>query len=160
MQTTLDIWKKSTLELLDDLPVEPEGPVPTPDFTLGILGSSDASYWNSNTISDIINPIISEIGKMPTSLSIPAKGITSLLIQAWGEKQKLSCKTIDSDWIRLGRKARALQDTRIIKDSSHLVFFVGSRSDYYEKIAIREAKKGKTVYTVDGKTRELVQWVL
>ena len=39
MQTTLDIWKKSTLELLDDLPVEPEGPVPTPDFTLGILGS-------------------------------------------------------------------------------------------------------------------------
>jgi hypothetical protein len=175
MQTTLDTWTctlggeartctlggeartKSTLELLDDLPVIPEG---SPNFSLGILGSSDASYWNSNTISDIINPIISEIGKLPTSLSIPAKGITSLLIQAWGEKQKISCKTIDSDWIRLGRKARALQDGRIIKDSSHLVFFVGSRSDYYEKIAMREAKKGKTVYTIDGKTRELIQWVL
>jgi len=166
MQQTLDIWvctpeearTKSTLELLDDLPEE--SPTETPDFTLGILGSSDATYWNSNTISDIINPIISEIGKMPTSLSVPAKGITSLLIQAWGEKQKICCKTIDSDWIRLGRKARALQDSRIIKDSSHLVFFVGSRSDYYEKIAIREAKKGKTVYTIDGKTRELVEWVL
>ena len=149
---------KSTLELLDDLPVGQ--PVQTLDFTLGVLGSSDATYWNSNTISDIINPIISEIGKLPTSISIPAKGITSLLIQAWGEKQKISCKAIDSDWIRLGRKARALQDSRIIKDSSHLVFFVGSRSDYYEKIAIREAKKGKTVYTIDGKTRELIQWVL
>jgi hypothetical protein len=159
VQSTLDKWSKSTLELLDDMP---EVPVPgeTPDFTLGVLGSSDATYWNSNTISDIINPIISEIGKLPKSLSIPAKGITSLLIQAWGEKQKISCKAIDSDWIRLGRKARALQDSRIIKDSSHLVFFVGSRSDYYEKIAIREAKKGKTVYTIDGKTRELVQWVL
>lgn len=176
IQGTLDIWTctlgpkdartstispeeartKSTLELLDDVPIVPT----TPDFTLGVLGLSDATYWNSNTISDIINPIISEIGKMPTSLSIPAKGITSLLIQAWGEKQKISCKTIDSDWIRLGRKARALQDSRIIKDSSHLVFFVGSRSDYYEKIAIREAKKGKTVYTIDGKTRELIQWVL
>ena len=178
MQTTLDTWTctlgpgeartctlggeertKSTLELLDDLPVIPEQDT-RHNFSLGILGSSDASYWNSNTISDIINPIISEIGKLPTSLSVPAKGITSLLIQAWGEKQKISCKTIDSDWIRLGRKARALQDGRIIKDSSHLVFFVGSRSDYYEKIAIREAKKGKTVYTIDGKTRELIQWVL
>lgn len=168
MQGTLDKWAcnldlekvmtKSTLELLDDLPVGQT--VQTLDFTLGVLGSSDATYWNSNTISDIINPIISEIGKLPTSISIPAKGITSLLIQAWGEKQKISCKTIDSDWIRLGRKARALQDSRIIKDSSHLVFFVGSRSDYYEKIAIREAKKGKTVYTIDGKTRELIQWVL
>ena len=168
MQGTLDKWAcklglqevmtKSTLELLDDLPVGQT--VQTLDFTLGVLGSSDATYWNSNTISDIINPIISEIGKLPTSISIPAKGITSLLIQAWGEKQKISCKTIDSDWIRLGRKARALQDSRIIKDSSHLVFFVGSRSDYYEKIAIREAKKGKTVYTIDGKTRELVEWVL
>ena len=168
MQGTLDKWAcklglqevmtKSTLELLDDLPIGET--VQTLDFTLGVLGSSDATYWNSNTISDIINPIISEIGKLPTSISIPAKGITSLLIQAWGEKQKISCKAIDSDWIRLGRKARALQDSRIIKDSSHLVFFVGSRSDYYEKIAIREAKKGKTVYTIDGKTRELIQWVL
>jgi hypothetical protein len=40
------------------------------------------------------------------------------------------------------------------------VFFVGSRSDYYEKMAIREAKKGKTVYTIDGSTKELVKWVL
>ena len=152
-QGTLDNWVKTTLELLDDV-------TPLTHLSLGVLGSSDATYWNSNTISDIINPIISEIGNIPTSLNLPAKGITSLLIQAWGEKHKIACKVIDSDWIRLGRKARALQDGRIIKDSSHLVFFVGSRSDYYEKIAIREAKKGKTVYTVDGKTRELVQWVL
>ena len=146
----------TTRELLDDVE---QVPVPE-EVTLGVLGSSDAGYWNAYTISDIINPIISEMGKMPTSLSLPAKGITSLLIQVWGEKQKILCKTVDSDWVRLGRKARALQDGRIIKDSSHLIFFVGSRSDYYEKIAIREAKKGKTVYTVDGKTRELVKWVL
>jgi hypothetical protein len=146
----------TTRQLLDDVEVLSE----IKEFSLGILGSSDAAYWNTNTISDIINPILSEVGKIPSTVNIPAKGITSLLLQVWAEKQKIICKSVDSDWIRLGRKARAMQDSRIIKDSSHLLFFIGTRSDYYEKIAIREAKKGKVVYTVDAKTKELVQWVL
>jgi hypothetical protein len=143
---------KSTLELLDD---EPEV-APSNEFTLGILGSSDASYWNANTMAETINAILEETEKLPTTINLPAKGITSLLIQAWGEKQNIVCKPVDSDWIRLGKKARALQDSRIIKDSSHLLFFVGSRSDYYEKIAIREAKR-KVVYTIDAKTKEIVK---
>jgi hypothetical protein len=147
--------EKSTLELLDD---EPEI-VKSDEFTLGILGSSEASYWNATTIAETINALLEETGKLPTTINLPAKGITSLLIQAWGEKQNIVCKPVDSDWIRLGKKARALQDSRIIKDSSHLLFFVGSRSDYYEKIAIREAKR-KIVYTIDAKTKEIVKWVV
>jgi hypothetical protein len=145
---------KTTLELLDDEPEQKSD-----EFTLGVLGSSEASYWNANTMAETINALLEETGKLPTSINLPAKGITSLLIQAWGEKQNIVCKPVDSDWIRLGKKARALQDSRIIKDSSHLLFFVGSRSDYYEKIAIREAKR-KVVYTIDAKTREIVKWIV
>lgn len=145
----------STLKLLDD---EPQV-LNSEEFTLGILGSSEASYWNANTMAETINSLLEETGKLPTTINFPAKGITSLLIQAWGEKQNIVCKPVDSDWIRLGKKARALQDSRIIKDSSHLLFFVGSRSDYYEKIAIREAKR-KVVYTIDAKTKEIVKWVV
>jgi hypothetical protein len=146
--------EKTTLQLLDD---EPEQKSDL--FTLGVLGSSEASYWNANTMAETINALLEETGKLPTSINLPAKGITSLLIQVWGEKQNIVCKPVDSDWIRLGKKARALQDSRIIKDSSHLLFFVGSRSDYYEKIAIREAKR-KIVYTIDAKTKEIVKWVV
>jgi hypothetical protein len=147
--------EKSTLELLDD---EPEV-TKADEFTLGVLGSSEASYWNANTMAETINALLEETGKLPTIINLPAKGVTSLLIQVWGEKQNIICKPVDSDWIRLGKKARALQDNRIIKDSSHLLFFVGSRSDYYEKIAIREAKR-KVVYTIDAKTKEIVKWVV
>ena len=110
-------------------------------------------------MAETLNTLLEETEKLPTTINLPAKGITSLLIQAWGEKQNIVCKPVDSDWIRLGRKARALQDSRIMKDSSHLLFFVGSRSDYYEKIAIREAKR-KIVYTIDAKTKDIVKWIV
>jgi hypothetical protein len=149
---------KSTFDMLKDSDVS-EATI-TPGCRLGFLGNSSASYWNANTITDIVNPLLSEIDTMPIEVNLPTDGITSLLLQVWAEKQKIPCTAIDADWIRLGRRARAMRDSRIIKDSTHLVFFVGSKSDYYEKIAIREAKKGKIVFTVDAKTKELVQWVL
>jgi hypothetical protein len=147
---------KSTFELLG----EPAEKVPeSKEFILGVLGSSSAAYWNRETITDIMNPVIGDQEKIPSLLHIPTDGSTSLLIQIWAEKQTIKCAPINADWVRLGRRARALRDARIIKESTHLIFFVGSRSDYYEKIAIREAKKGKTVYTI-GADRELVKWVL
>ena len=148
----------STFDILKDSDVS--DPISHPGCRLGFLGNSSASYWNANTITDIVNPLLSEIDCMPSEVNLPTDGITSLLLQVWAEKQKIPCQAIDADWIRLGRRARAMRDSRIIKDSTHLVFFVGSKSDYYEKIAIREAKKGKIVFTVDAKTKELVQWVL
>jgi len=149
----------STFELLEE-PKEPEVKPTTDGFVLGVLGSSSAAYWNRETITDILNPVIGDQDKIPTLLHIPTDGSTSLLIQIWAEKHSIKCAPINADWIRLGPRARAMRDARIIKESTHLVFFVGSRSDYYEKMAIREAKKGKTVYTIDGSTKELVKWVL
>jgi hypothetical protein len=158
MQETLDKYLiRDTFDLLED---EPLAEAKATEFSLGVIGSSSAKFWNRETITEILNPLISEFDKLPTIMNIPTDGTTSILLQVWAERQGIKCAPIEADWIRLGRSARALRDSRIIKESSHLVFFVGSRSDYYEKMAIREAKKGKTVYTIDGKTRELVQWVL
>ena len=154
--------KKSTFEILGDSEVC-EATVSEQEavaFTLGVLGSSSAAYWNRDTITDILNPLIGEEDKIPTMLNIPTDGTTSILLQIWAERQGVKCAPIDSDWIRLGRRARALRDARIVKESTHLLFFVGTKSDYYEKMAMREAKKGKIVYTIDGKTKELVRWVL
>jgi hypothetical protein len=147
---------KTTFELLGEPTVEK---TESNELILGVLGSSSAAYWNRETITDIMNPVIGDQGKIPSLLHIPTDGATSLLIQIWGERQAIKCAPINADWIRMGRRARALRDARIIKESTHLIFFVGIKSDYYEKMAIREAKKGKTVYTI-GADRELVKWVL
>ena len=148
---------KSTLELLGD---EPHAKYTGNSLVVGFLGYSSAAKWSRNSITDlIVNPLIGEIGRLPDMLLIPTEGITSTLLQIWAERLNIECQPIDSDWCRLGRKARALRDGKILKEASVLVFFLGSRSDYYEKIAIREVKKGKKVYAVDAKTGLLEEWV-
>ena len=148
---------KSTLELLGDLPT----PVLKGEaIILGFLGHSSAAKWTRNSMADLIlNPLMGEIDKLPNILLIPTEGNTSTLLQIWAERMNIEYQAIDSDWTRLGRRARALRDGRILKESTHLVFFLGSRSDYYEKIAIREVKKGRKVFAVDPKTGTLEEWV-
>ncbi len=148
---------KSTAELLgeeEDIPLTQPRPI-----ILGILGHS--SKWTRETIADgVMNPLLSELGKLPYTILLPSEGDTSMLLQIWAERQGVGHQVLDADWKRLGRKARALRDGRILKESTHLFFFLGSRSDYYEKVAIREAKKGKIVFTMDQESNEIVQWVV
>ena len=154
---------QSTLELLNDLPEVPEIPkveVEGTSVILGFLGYSSSAKWTRNTLTELLmNPLIGEMDKLPNMLLIPTEGTTSTLLQIWAERLNIDCQPIDSDWSRLGRRARALRDGRILKESTHLVFFLGSRSDYYEKIAIREVKKGRKVFAVDPKTGVLEEWV-
>lgn len=159
---TLEKWlgtaiaNKSTAELLGEEvpPVTHARPI-----TLGVLGQS--SKWTRDTIAEgVMNPLISEMGKLPFAMLLPSEGDTSMLLQIWADRQGIGHQVLDADWKRLGRKARALRDGRILKESTHLLFFLGNKSDYYEKVAIREAKKGKTVFTMDQESNELVQWVV
>jgi hypothetical protein len=134
-----------------------ETPILVKPIILGILGNSKAATWTRDTIAEsVMNPVISEIG-LPTTILMPTEGSTSILLQVWSDRQNIPTQPIDADWIRLGRRARALRDGRILKESTHLIFFLGPKSDYYEKVAIREAKKGKKVFTVDGKTNEITE---
>ena len=148
---------KSTFELLGEEISQPT----KANIVLGFLGSSTASYWTTERVIDnIINPVIGSIGQLPDSILLPTEGATSLLIQVWGERQNLPLTPLECNWQKLGRKAKALRDGRILKESSHLVLFLGKRSDTYEKIAIREVKKGKRVFTVDADSKELAEWVI
>lgn len=157
----MDKYLTSTLRLLDD--DNPVTSTPSPnqeEFVVGFLGHSSSSQWNKETIADcVMNPLISEIG-LPKSMILSTEGTTSVLLQIWAERHKTSSCQYEASWIRMGKQARSIRDARIIKEANCLVFFLGNRSDYYEKIAIREVKKNKKVYTVDPTTKELVLWEL
>jgi hypothetical protein len=146
----------STLELLDDVK-----PVVAKPVVLGILGNSAAAKWTRETIAEtIMNPLLGEIERLPDTILMPSEGNTSILLQIWADRQNIPCQSIDADWARMGRRARIMRDARILKEATHLIFFLGARSDYYEKMAIREAKKEKIVFTVDATSGELIQWVI
>jgi len=147
---------KSTFDALEDEPLL------YPNLmTLGVLGQSAAKRWSMESISNsVMNPILGEIGKIPDLVLLPAEGNTGILLEAWAQGHRCACKILDTDWARMGRKARALRDGRILKEATHLLIFLGLRSDYYEKIAMREAKKGRQVFTVDPKSGEVTLWSL
>jgi hypothetical protein len=148
--------QKSTLELLGDLPTDS----PQTKVIVGVLGSSASSKWTRDSIAEIVmNPVLSALGRMPDTLLIPTEGTKSIFLEIWADRLKIDCKPIETSWARMGRKARAVRDGKILKDSTHLVFFLGTRSDYYEKVAIRELKKGRKVFAIDPKTNVLEEWI-
>ena len=148
--------KYSTFEILGDLPLTPSAP-----FVLGVLGSSNAKIWTMEKIqSMLMNPLTQEQERIPEKILLPSDGATSLFLESWAGKQNVEAKVYEADFMKLGRRARALRDAQILKEATHLLLFLGTRSDAYEKIAIREVKKGKIVYVVDPRTQELVEWVL
>ncbi len=146
---------QSTLEILND---EPLLPLPKP-FVLGVLGTSENVFWNRETLTEqVMYPVIGEQERIPTRILLPSEGATSLLLESWASRQDILTTAYEADWAKLGKRARALRDARIIKESTHLLLFLNERSDAYEKIAIREVKKGKVVYCVDAKTHELTEY--
>jgi hypothetical protein len=148
---------KSTLELLDDKPLLL---LPQP-YCLGILGQSSAAFWSKETIvNNILQPFLEEQERFPDSIIASAEGQTSMLIEWWAIRQDISIQIYEANWAKLGKRARILRDARIVKEASHLLVFLGERSDTYETMAIRELKKGKIVYTINPKTHEIEQLVL
>lgn len=128
-------------------------------FVLGVLGVTEK--LTKGTIHDsIMNPILAEQGRMPSSLLLPAEGMSSTLLSVWAERFNIPCAEYECDWRTLGKRARAMRDSRILKEATHLILFCGPKSDYYEKLASREVKKGRVVYTVHAETQELEEWVL
>ena len=131
------------METLDDNPVLPQ------PILLGVLGHrQDITY--DILYDQIITPILSEIGRMPDRVILPSESTSSALLYGWAEKFKLSLIAYETDWNRLGRKARAIRDARIMQESTHFIIFLGKRSEYYEQHAHKIARKGKIVFTVSN----------
>ena len=139
-------------QLLDDTPVIGQ------PILLGVLGHrQDITYDILH--EQIINPILAEIGRIPDRVVLPSESTSSALLYGWAEKLKLSMIAYETDWNRLGRKARAIRDARIAQESTHLILFLGKRSDYYDNQALTLARKGKIVFTVSNEF-ELEQVVI
>lgn len=125
---------------------------------LGVLGHrQDITY--DILYDKIITPILSELGRMPDRVILPSEATSSALLYGWAEKFKLSLIAYETDWNRLGRKARAVRDARITQESTHFIIFLGKRSEYYDQHADKIARKGKTVFTVSNEF-ELEQVVI
>jgi hypothetical protein len=128
---------------LDDNPSIPQ------PILLGVLGQrTDITYDILH--ERILNPILGELGRLPDRVSLPSETTSSALLYAWAERMKLAFTAYETDWSKLGRRARALRDSRITNESTHVLVFLGKRSEYYDKQAATLARKGKIVFTVSN----------
>ena len=125
---------------------------------LGVLGKTE-SITPLHVADEIMNPLLSLWERMPDKMILPDEGTSSALLNLWAERNEIELQSLQADYFRLGRKAGFVRDAMIVKECTHLLVFLGQRSQKYEQIALREAKKGKIVYTVSPKTFELTELV-
>ncbi len=125
---------------------------------LGVLGNrSDITKAKIQT--ELLPAVMAELDRTPDQCYVSTEGLTSIYVQDWCERNSVPVTAIDADWRTLGRRARAIRDTRIQKEATHFLFFLAPRSDYYLTAATRLAKKGHTVFTynaTDDSLEELV----
>ena len=131
------------MDILDDTPhyVEP--------IVLGILGIHN-TITKQEIHEKILHPLMSVLGRLPELIVLPSEGTSSAYISIWADKHTVETHSVEADWKKFQRKAGILRDARIQKEATHFVVFMGTRSNTYEKTAIRLAKKGKRVFTVDA----------
>jgi hypothetical protein len=114
---------------------------------LGVIGAR-ADATQERILEDVITPILQELGRMPDRLILPADGLSTIFISDWSERLKLPTQIYEADWRRHQRRAKIFRDARIQQESTHFLIFLNKRSDYNEKLAVKLAKQGRTVFTV------------
>ena len=114
---------------------------------LGVIGAR-ADATQEKILEDVITPILQELGRMPDRLILPADGLSTIFISDWSERLKLPTQIYEADWRRHQRRAKIFRDARIQQESTHFLIFLNKRSDYNEKLAVKLAKQGRSVFTV------------
>lgn len=116
-------------------------------FFLGIIGSR-ADATQEKILEEVITPMLQELGRMPDRVILPSDGLSTIFISDWSERLKLPTQIYEADWRRHQRRAKIFRDARIQQESTHFLIFLNKRSEYNEKLAIKLAKQGRTVFTV------------
>ena len=125
---------------------------------LGVLGKRE-DIPKADLHEKILHPLLESLGQMPDIVYVPSDGMSSALISAWAERGEIKFETIHADCRKLGRRAFALRDSRILKAATHLLLFEQPKSEYIVKLGIREFKKGKKVFSISsGKDWEVQEW--
>lgn len=141
-------YKYATMNPLEDLP---KRALP---LYVGILGKTEC-ITQDKLSTEILNPLLSIWGRLPEKLIVSSEGMSSVLFSIWAERNEIESQMIEADYRKLGRRAGFLRDAMILKECTHLLVFLGLRSQKNEEVALREAKKGKKVYTIHPKTWEI-----
>lgn len=131
---------------------------PYEKLCLGVLGKRE-DISKQDLHDKILHPMLEQFGKVPDIVYVSSEGMTSALVSAWAERCEIKFEVIHADVRKLGRKAFALRDGRILKAATHLLVFEQPKSEYIVKLGIRELKKGKRVFSVSaGKDWILQEW--
>jgi hypothetical protein len=126
---------------------------------LGILGIHN-SLTKEDIHEKILHPLLSILGRLPDKIILPSEGMSSAFLSIWAERNHIDTQCVEADWRRFQRKAGILRDARIVKESTHLLTFIGVKSRTNEQTAIRTAKKGKHVFLVEPNPIELCEIVV
>jgi len=114
---------------------------------LGILGSRQDGT-QEKYLYEILGPILEELGRVPDKVILPSEGISTIYISDWADSLKIPTQLYEADWRQHQRRAKIFRDSRIQMEATHFLVFLNKRSESNEKLAVRLARKGCTVFTV------------
>ena len=128
-------------------------------IAVGILGIHN-TITKEEIHEKVLHPLMSVLGRLPDKILVPSEGTSSAYISLWAERNHIDTQCVEADWRKFQRKAAILRDARILKEASHLLVFVGSKSRTNEQTAIRQVKKGKQVFLVEPNPVEMCELVV
>ena len=128
-------------------------------IAVGILGIHN-TITKEEIHEKVLHPLMSVLGRLPDKILVPSEGTSSAYISLWAERNHIDTQCVEADWRKFQRKAAILRDARILKESSHLLVFVGTKSRTNEQTAIRQVKKGKQVFLVEPNPIEMCELVV
>jgi hypothetical protein len=128
-------------------------------IALGVLGIHN-TVTKEEIHEKILHPLMSVLGRLPDKILVPSEGTSSAYISIWAERNSVDTQCVEADWRKFQRKAAILRDARILKEATHLLVFVGTKSRSNEQTAIRQVKKGKQVFLVEPNPIEMCELVV
>ena len=126
---------------------------------VGVLGIHN-QISKQDIHEKILHPLVSVFGRLPDKILLPSEGTSSAYISIWAERQHIDTHCVEADWKKFQRKAAILRDSRIVKECTHLLIFLGPRSRANEQVGIRQVKKGKRVFLVEYNPLEMYELVV
>jgi len=118
-------------------------------FILAIFGYNN-KISESDLQEKVLLPLLEETEKIPNIILLPSEGNSSIYIQEWADSLHIKIQIFQSDWGRNGKIAQIIRNDKMMKECTHALFFLSSRSNRLEQTSEKLARKGKIVFTVDS----------
>lgn len=128
-----------------------ESPVHRPQiFIVGVFGSKK-SLNETDLYDTILNPILSELGRIPEKILIQAdNNATSVYLEDWAKRLRIPIQAFEADFRSRGKSATILRDGRIERECTVAIVFQAPRTNRYTVLAERMARHGKRVFFIEG----------